>query len=74
MLFEHWKVEHQGLDLYTAELSEWMDRQSKLRMSQFRETVGKLADLNDKLQAHFAREEEIGKQIRIVRTPHNRVH
>ncbi len=66
LLFALWKVEHQELDRYTAELSEWIDGQSKLRISQFRETVRKLADLNEKLQAHFAREEEIGKQIRVA--------
>ena len=66
LLFEQWKVEHQVLDRYTAELSEWIDRQSKLRTSQFSETVQKLADLNEKLQAHFGREEEIGKQILVV--------
>ena len=66
LLFEHWKVEHQVLDRYTGELSEWFDRQSKLRTSQFRETVRKLLDLNEKLQAHFAREVEIGKQIRLA--------
>ena len=66
LLFEHWKVEHGVLDRYTVELSEWIDRQSKLRTSQFRETVRKLVDLNEKLLAHFAREEEIGKQIRVA--------
>ena len=66
LLFVLWKVEHQVLDRYTAELSEWIDGQSKLRISQFQETVRKLADLNEKLQAHFAREEEIGKQIRVA--------
>ncbi len=66
LLFEHWKVEHGVLDRYTVELSEWIDRQTKLRTSQFRETVRKLVDLNEKLLAHFAREEEIGKQIRVA--------
>ena len=66
LLFSLWKVEHQVLDRYTAELSEWIDSQSQLRIYQFRETVLKLADLNEKLQAHFAREEEIGKQIRVA--------
>lgn len=66
LLFERWKVEHQVLGRYTDELSEWIDRQSKLRTSQFSETVRKLADLNEKLQAHFASEEEIGKHILVV--------
>ena len=66
LLFALWKVEHQELDRYTAELSEWIDGQSKLRTSQFSETVQKLADLNEKLQAHFGREEEIGKQILVA--------
>jgi len=37
-----------------------------LRTSQFRETVRKLTDLNEKLLAHFANEEEIGCQIQVA--------
>ena len=65
-VFEHWKAEHQVLDRYTSDLSEWIDRQSKMRTSQFRETVQKLTELDEKLRAHFAREEEIGEKIRSV--------
>ena len=66
VLFEHWQVEHQVLDRYTSDLSEWIDHQSKLRTSQFRETVQKLTELNEQLHAHFAREEEIAEKIRAV--------
>lgn len=66
VLFENWKAEHQELDRYTSDLSEWIDRQTKLRTSQFRETVHKLTELNGKLLAHFAKEEEISKKIRVV--------
>ena len=64
VLFEHWKSEHQELDRYTTDLSAWIDRQTKLRTSQFRETVQKLTELKEQLRAHFAKEEEIGKKIR----------
>jgi len=66
VLFEHWQVEHQVLDRFTSDLSEWIDLQSKLRTSQFRETVQKLTELNEQLRAHFAKEEEIGTKIRSV--------
>ncbi len=66
VLFEQWKSEHQILDRYAVELSEWIDRQSKLRTAQFRETVQKLTDLHQKLSSHFAIEETIGKQLREV--------
>lgn len=65
-LFDDWKEEHQILDRFTTDLSEWMDRQSKLRMTQFRETVQKLSDLNSQLSTHFAKEEAIGKQLRAL--------
>lgn len=63
-LFEDWKAQHELLDQFTSDLSEWIDRQSKLRMNQFRETVQKLSDLNSQLSIHFAKEELIGKQLR----------
>ncbi len=66
VLYEQWKSEHQTLDRYAADLSEWIDRQSKMRLSQFRETVAKLTDLHQKLHSHFAIEETIGKQLREV--------
>ena len=65
-LFEDWKEEHQILDRFTTDLSEWIDRQSKMRLAQFRETVQKLSDLNSQLSTHFAKEEAIGKQLRAL--------
>ena len=64
VLFKQWKSEHQILDNFTSELSEWIDHQSKLRSSQFRETVRKLTDLHKQLNSHFAIEEAICKQLR----------
>ncbi len=66
LLFEDWKEQHQILDRFTTDLSEWIDRQTKLRMAQFRETVQKLSDLNSQLSAHFAKEELIGKQLLVL--------
>ena len=66
VLFEHWKAEHQVLDRFTSDLSEWIDRQSKLRSSQFRETVEKLTELNEQLRTHFSREQEIGEKMSSV--------
>ena len=65
-LFKQWKSEHQTLDTYAAELSQWIDLQSKLRSAQFRETVEKLNDLHKQLEGHFAIEEAIGNQLREV--------
>ena len=66
MLFADWKTQHQILDRFTTDLSEWIGRQSKLRTAQFRETVQKLSDLSFQLSTHFAKEEEIGKQLRAL--------
>ena len=66
MLFADWKSQHQILDRFATDLSEWIDRQSKLRTAQFRETVQKLSDLSSQLGTHFAKEEEIGKQLRAL--------
>ncbi len=62
--FDQWKAEHQVIDRYTANLTQWIAAQSKLRASQFQETVKKLSELNEQLQAHFAREDQICQQMR----------
>ncbi len=62
-LYQHWKEEHQQLNQSIAELSEWLAVQTKLRTTQFLETVRKLSELNDQLQDHFTREEALSDQI-----------
>ena len=63
-VFDQWKSEHQSIERYAAGLSEWIATQSKLRSLQFRETVKKLAELNEQLQSHFAREEQICQHLK----------
>jgi predicted RNase H-like nuclease (RuvC/YqgF family) len=61
--FQQWKKEHQVIDKYTAELEVWIATQSKVRAQQFQQTVQKLNELNEQLQAHFTREDLICKNL-----------
>ena len=61
--FDHWNTEHEAIDRYTANLSQWIASESKLRSLQFQETVKKLTELNEQLQAHFARERQLCQQM-----------
>lgn len=61
--FERWKAEHQMIDRYTANLTEWIASQTQLRNLQFQETVRKLTELNEQLQGHFTREGQISQHL-----------
>ena len=65
-VFDQWTSEHQVIDRFTDNLSEWIAAQSKLRCLQFRQTVEKLGELNEQLQSHFEREEEICKHLKAI--------
>ena len=65
-LFEQWKNQHCELDKYCMELETWIYQQSQQRISQFREAVGKLHDLQQKLSTHFEQEQVLGKEIAVA--------
>jgi len=63
-VFDQWTFEHQVIDRFTVNLTEWIAAQSKLRCLQLRQTVEKLRELKEQLQSHFEREEEICRHLK----------
>ncbi len=62
-LFDTWHEEHQQLDAFSAQLRKWAYDIAQIGIPHFGETADKLTQLRVRLVEHFAREDEIGRQL-----------
>ena len=62
-LFDEWHEEHQRLDIFSDQLRKWAYEIAQIGIPHFGETADKLTQLRVRLVEHFAREDQIGRQL-----------
>ncbi len=62
-LFAQWKDEHRQLDVHVATLCQWLHGQGHIVTPPFLRGAQKLGELRDQLEAHFVKENELGRLL-----------